>query len=76
MIDLASEVTPVDGEDVRIRMPFVVHVGEQVVDLGHQELILAGATLVNRWETGGSVMHAMTTADRIVRWRRHDPSGV
>lgn len=74
-VELASDVTLAEGQDIRVLLPLTLPVGEQVVDLGHQEVILTSPTLVDRQDNAGRVTHAFTTTDRTIRWRRHDPAG-
>lgn len=73
VVELASDATLPEGEDLRIRLPLATTVGEQVIDLGQQEVILPSPILVDRREQAGGVIHTFTTANRTIRWRRHDP---
>ncbi|MGL5856983.1 MAG: restriction endonuclease [Angustibacter sp.] len=74
VVRLDSDVTVAEDQALRILLPLNVHVGEHLVDLGHQEMVLAGPTLVERRAEGDGVLHAFTTADRTIRLRRHDPT--
>ncbi|AXE40210.1 hypothetical protein JS278_03076 [Acidipropionibacterium virtanenii] len=72
-VELGSEVTPTEGEDLQIQLPLTVCVGEQKVDLGYQVAVLPTPTLLERRKRDDVVVHAFTTPDRRIRWRRDDP---
>lgn len=73
LVELGSEVTPTAGEDLRIQLPLTVRVGEQDVDLGYQVVVLPTPVLLERRKQADVVVHAFTTPDRQIRWRRYDP---
>ena len=71
-VEIDGEVVLIDGEDLRIRMPLQVYIGTQLIDLGHMEAVLTNPTLISRHErANGRYLHAFTTPDNTVRWRRH-----
>lgn len=60
-VTLESEV---DVDDTfAVTLQHLVHVGEQLVDLGHFELLLEQPTLVRREPVEGGFHHVFTTAD-------------
>jgi len=72
IIDLAQELP--DSEvagSVTISVPLTVDVGSQTVDLGRVGVTLDNPTLLQRTrQEDGSIMHAFTTPDRSVRYKR------
>jgi len=72
LVDLPMEVTVPANEDLQILRPLTVTVGDQEIDLGHQVAVLPSPTLVDRQEREGHAVHAFTTPNRTIRWRRHD----
>lgn len=76
MVVLGSEVTFDESQPARILLPLTAKVGEQSIDLAHCEAVLDSPKVLDRRSEGGQVTHALTTPDRTIRWRRHDPTDV
>ncbi|HYN30865.1 MAG TPA: hypothetical protein VES95_13505 [Dermatophilaceae bacterium] len=76
MVVLGSEVTFDESQPARILLPLTAKVGGQSIDLGHCEAVLDSPEVLDRRSEGGQVTHALTTPDRKIRWRRHNPTDV
>lgn len=72
LVDLPMDITLPANEDLQILQPLAVTVGNDEVDLGHQVAVLSSPTLVDRQERNGRAVHAFTTPNRTILWRRHD----
>lgn len=69
-----GEVEVAKGQTLTVLLPFRLKIGDQVVDLGQQEVSLKNPEILDREAFEGWVLHEITTPDRTVQWRRYDDS--